>query len=104
MKKAMFTTATVFALVLSAGMSMAGPLGGNSHSGIVKRTISTNTRIGNFPENAEIYKNAAQMDGSNPSTQLPNVVELTIDDGGTYTVIFGKQSGTNLGNMPIYGN
>ncbi|WP_120632287.1 hypothetical protein [Ruegeria sp. EL01] len=43
MKKAMITTATVFALVLNAGMSMAGPLrdhGQRGHAQDVRSTVS----------------------------------------------------------------
>ncbi|WP_120501264.1 autotransporter outer membrane beta-barrel domain-containing protein [Roseovarius sp. EL26] len=41
MKKAMITTATVFALVVSAGMSMAGPLRGDAQRGFAQDVRSS---------------------------------------------------------------
>lgn len=45
MKKAMITTATVFALVLNAGMSMAGPLRDHGQRGQAHDARSTVSQI-----------------------------------------------------------
>lgn len=94
MKKAMIASVTVLALVVSAGTSVAGPSLGNGQRGIAKQFISTNTRVGNIAKSADMYKSSAQAACSNPSTQLPNVVVIPIEDNGNNTWVFGKTSGT----------
>ncbi|WP_216824960.1 hypothetical protein [Roseovarius sp. EL26] len=120
MQKVMITTATVFALVVSAGMSMAGPLGGNGQRGFAQdvrssvsqafdqqttKTIGLGLDLSSKQDPSQKNLSSTQKTsnyGSSWSSQLPNAVVITVDDGGSHTVIFGQTSGSNLQPTPIW--
>ncbi|NVO58665.1 hypothetical protein HW561_23115 [Rhodobacteraceae bacterium B1Z28] len=128
MKKAMIASATVLALVVSAGTSMAGPLRdqgqrgfaqevrssvsqARGHAGTKVKTHQT-TNLTDSGAHLTSKHDLGQMSqsltqqnstyGSTGGSQFPNVVVIPIDDNGTKTVIFGKDSGSGLSDQPVY--
>jgi len=90
MKKTMITTATVAALVLSAGMSMAGPLGGNGKLAFTQDVRSSVSQTLKQTDGMANTHQTYTVTSSSPSTQLPNVVVIDIHDGANSSVIIGK--------------
>ena len=98
MQKTVITAATVFALLMSAGASMAGPLNGNGFSGKahdVRSTVSQafdhQTDHGfSLIQNTLSSAQPQSTYGSNWSSELPNVVVIDLHDGGNSSVIIGK--------------
>ncbi|NOD65815.1 MULTISPECIES: hypothetical protein [unclassified Ruegeria] len=123
MKKTIIASATVIALVASAGMSMAGPLrahGNNGRTHDVRSSISqtlnqpgkiTKTQqINNLTDGSLDLSPKQVLDQNtltsaqpypvfNPkwSARLPDVEVIWVDNGnGAHTVIFGDTTGANL--------
>ncbi|WP_170347517.1 hypothetical protein [Ruegeria atlantica] len=96
MQKTMITAATVFALLMSAGASMAGPLNGHSFGG---KTHDARSTVSQALDNADRGANTHQtttVTGSNPISELPNVVVVPVQGDGSYTLIIGKSSSPDL--------
>ena len=124
MKKVMITTATVFALAMSAGMSMAGPLRdhgqrGNAHnarSSVSQALNTAATKANTYQSDPSFASPSDRYTGQNNlsstqqistssskwSSEFPNVVTITVSDNGNYTWIFGKTTGANLTDQPIW--
>ncbi|WP_170347515.1 hypothetical protein [Ruegeria atlantica] len=108
MKKTLITSVTAFAIVLCAGMSMAGPLGGNGQRGFAKDVRSTvsqafdqqstnmNDRgleLSSKQDLGEMKLTSTQQTGaygSSWSSELPNVVVIPVEGDGSYTWVIGK--------------
>ncbi|MEO1108954.1 MAG: hypothetical protein AAFX90_13640 [Pseudomonadota bacterium] len=104
MQKAMITATTVFALILSAGASIAAPSFGNGQRGIAKHAISTTTQIGNIGKKVDTSKGTTQMVDSSQGTNLPEFEIVEIDENGSRTVIFGMDSDIHADNRAFYGD
>ncbi len=98
MQKTMITAATVFALVMSAGASMAGPLNGNGFGGkahdvrsAVSQAFDHQTDHGfDLSQNNLSSTQPQSTYGTNWSSELPNVVVIDIHDGANSSLIIGK--------------
>ncbi|WP_282170415.1 hypothetical protein [Ruegeria atlantica] len=128
MEKTLITSVTALAIVLSAGMSMAGPLrdhgrGGNVHDvrSTISQAISHSDRIAKTQQSNSMadgrFAVSSKQDlgqtnlsstqqqstyGTNWSSELPNVVAIGIADGGSYTWIIGNTSGGGLDDNPTW--
>jgi len=128
MKKTLITSVTAFAIVLTAGMAMAGPLcdqgqRGNTHDG----RLSVSQAFNHIDSKANDFQSGTLTDsgfdvpakydlgqtnlsstqqqstyGTNWSSDLPNVVTIGIADGGSYTWIIGNTSGGGLDDNPTW--
>lgn len=128
MKKAMIASATVIALVVSAGMSTAGPLRdhgqrGNAHDArpAVSQThnhadrMAKTHRTGKMTDRGFDFSSKLEpgqtnlsstqqqgLYGSNWRTELVNVDAFSISDGSDYTWVIGKTSGDELSDQAIF--
>ncbi|AXT27664.1 hypothetical protein D1823_14480 [Ruegeria sp. AD91A] len=85
MQKTMITTATVFALVMSAGASMAGPLNGHSFGGKAHDARST---VSQALDNADHGAHTHQTDpGFDPDQENSSSTEPLGTDVYTFDVI-----------------
>jgi hypothetical protein len=130
MKRAMISSATLLALVVSAETSMAGPLLDQSHRGFAQDVRSSVSQArGHAGTKAKTHQtnnltdsgahlttkyDLGQKDrpltqqnstyGSSGGSQLPYVVIIPGHDGDDFTVIFGKESGPDLTDQPVIWN
>ncbi|WP_300074341.1 hypothetical protein [uncultured Ruegeria sp.] len=126
MKKVLIASATVFAIVASAGMSMAGPLRDQGQRGFGQKVhASASQAIGHASEKAKAHQttymtgsgthstskynlgqknqSSAQQTGAygaSGGSQAPNVVVIPIQQDGSYTLVIGKSSGSDLTPYP----
>ncbi|WP_299083067.1 hypothetical protein [uncultured Ruegeria sp.] len=126
MKKVLIASATVFAIVASAGMSMAGPLRDQGQRGFGQKVqVSASQAIGHASEKAKTHQttymtgsgthstskydlgqknqSSAQQTGAygaSGGSQAPNVVVIPIQQDGSYTLVIGKSSGSDLTPYP----
>jgi hypothetical protein len=110
MKKTLISSVIAFAIVLSAGMSAAGPLRDNSQRGYKQEVYKSIQRGSYITKKANAIVDAAKPDyaygsaGNNWSSEFPSVVFVPIEENGNYTWVFGKTSGFNLSNQQIWMN
>ncbi|WP_299546867.1 hypothetical protein [uncultured Tateyamaria sp.] len=90
MKKTLITSITAFAIVLSAGMSMAGPLGDHGFGGKAHDVRSSVSQAVKQADRTANTHQTTTVTGSSPSTQLPNVIAIPVQDDGSYTWVIGK--------------
>lgn len=98
MKKTLITSVTALAIVLNAGMSMAGPLNGQSFGGkahdvraSVAQAFDHQTDHGfGLSQNNLSSTQPQSTYGTNWSSELPNVVVIDIHDGANSSLIIGK--------------
>ncbi|MFS4579741.1 hypothetical protein [Phaeobacter sp. C3_T13_0] len=102
MQKTMITTATVAALVLSTGTSMAGPLGGNGNRAFTQDVRSSVSQTLSQFDQSTLAHQTTTVTGSNPSTELPNVVFIPVDGDGKQSWVIGKTP-SNVDPIWFYG-
>ncbi|UWR91230.1 hypothetical protein K4K96_10945 [Phaeobacter inhibens] len=99
MKKTLITSATALAIVLNAGMSMAGPLddhsfGGKAHDvrSSVSQAFDHETTVRSFdPSQKNLSWTQSQSQyGTSWSSELPDEVVVEIQDGPNMSIIIGK--------------
>lgn len=98
MKKSLITSATALVIVLNAGMSMADPLGDHGFGG---KAHGVRPSVSQALKQADSMANTHQttaVTGSSPSTQLPNVIAIPVQDNGSYTWVIGKTPSDGLSN------
>ncbi|WP_299546870.1 hypothetical protein [uncultured Tateyamaria sp.] len=103
MKKALITSVTAFAIVLNAGASMAGPLGGNGHRGFapdVRASVSeARSHASGMAHTLQITKGSTDIAvGEQPMALSAAPVQGYAfdytDTPGTFDVIAGQQPTT----------
>ncbi|UWR96392.1 hypothetical protein [Phaeobacter inhibens] len=98
MKKTLITSVTALAIVLNAGMSMAGPLNGQSFGGkahdvraSVTQAFDHQTDHGfGLSQNNLSSTQPQSTYGTNWSSELPDEVVVEIQDGPNMSIIIGK--------------
>ncbi|KIC39867.1 hypothetical protein RA27_16295 [Ruegeria sp. ANG-R] len=127
MKKTLITSVTALAIVLSAGMSMAGPSRAHGNHGrahdvrsSISQTLNQSGKIINTEQTNNLTDRSldfspkhslgqSNLSSAQPypvfnpkwSARLPDVDVIWVDDGsGAHTVIFGDTTGANLTDSP----
>lgn len=126
MKKVLIASATVFAIVASAGMSMAGPLRDQGQRGFGQKVhASASQAIGHASQKSQgppdhlydrLWHPFDVKIQSGPKEPVlgtadwriwrerglagPNVVVIPIQQDGSYTLVIGKSSGSDLTPYP----
>ena len=128
MKKTLITSVTALAIVLSAGMSMAGPVRDHGQRGNVHDARSTISQsISHADRMAKTHQSNNMADrsfdvtskqdlgqenlsstqqqstyGTNWSSELPSVVAITVTENGNTTWVIGKTTGSDLQPTPMW--